>query len=296
MLHAFYTPKQVNDDNTMDDSVSKSPLKPKLVMEALLKGKFKDKIQVHGDFEALTRDDFLIAHTETYVDAFTQGIKPLCESNSIPWSEKLVSTVGYTNASYHNAVKYATENPNSLALSPTSGFHHAMPHKGLGFCTFSGQVISAVKIWRDTGKVGAIIDNDGHYGNSIGDSIKYCPDIKDAIHSNINPIGVNKQYVDDFKRKLYELEVPILYKSIDYLVWCHGADSHSEDDFVMDAKVDTEYWLECSDIFFEFVNKMRGMGCNVPVVMSLFGGYREDNYDFVIKLHQMDIEMGMEIL
>ena len=288
-------PEMVNTSATMGDSVTKSPLKPKLVVEALLKGKHQLKIDLH-DFEPITVEDLKIAHTYEYINAMQKGIKPLCESNSVPWSQEQADSVMYTCGSLYNAIKHATENPNSLSLSPTSGFHHAMPDTGLGFCTYSGQVISSVKVWRDTKKVGAYIDLDGHFGNSIGDSEIFCPESIKAIHSNINPYGVNETYVEDFKRKLYALETAIIYKEINYLVFCHGADSHSEDDFVHNDKVDTEHWLECSKIFFEFVNKLRGMGCNVPVVMSLFGGYRADNYQFVIDLHRQDIEMGIELL
>jgi acetoin utilization deacetylase AcuC-like enzyme len=280
----------------MVDSVSKSPLKPKLVMEALQNGKLGDKIKVHSDFAPLTQKDYNIAHTDRYVEAFLEGERPLCSSNSIPWSEKLVSTVGYTNASLYNAIKFAVDNPNSLSLSPTSGFHHATPNRGVGFCTFSGQVIGSVKVWRDTGKVGAYVDLDGHYGNSIGDSLAYCDDTSKAIKHNINPDGINDDYIESFEKQLAKLETDILFGKVDYVVWCHGADSHIDDDFAMTAKVDTERWLRCSDIFFDFVVKMRSMGRNVPVVMCLFGGYRADNYDFVIDLHKQDIEKGMEKL
>ena len=63
----------------------------------------------------------------------------------------------------------------ALTFSPTSGFHHARPEGGSGFCTFSGQVIASLKIYEEKKLVGAYLDLDGHYGNSIEDSRKLFP-------------------------------------------------------------------------------------------------------------------------
>ena len=76
----------------------------------------------------------------------------------------------YTNASLYHAIEHAVAHPEQVALSSTSGFHHARPTGGGGFCTFSGQVIAAVKIYREHRLVGAHVDLDGHFGNSIEDS------------------------------------------------------------------------------------------------------------------------------
>lgn len=295
MLHAFYTYKQVNNDYTMTYSLSKSPLKPKLVMNKLQETHALDII-THNEFDPLTKEDFLIAHSEEYVDSFFSGNGHLARSNSIPWSETLVETVTYTNASLYNSIKYATENYNSFVLSPTSGFHHAQPHKGLGFCTFSGQVVASVKLYRETGSVGAYIDLDGHYGNSIGDTQDFCPDVKNAISFNYNAKGQNASYIDNLKRFLYrELGPSIRDNTTHYVVWCHGADSHIDDDFVGADYVDTDHWLQASDIFYSFIETQRRQGYNVPVVTSLFGGYRRNNYQFVIDLHCKDIITGIEM-
>ena len=289
-MEVFYTPKQVNTGGNMDRSFSKSPLKPKLVVDKLLSGKCGDKVIIH-DFKGLTQEDFEIAHEKSYVEEFLVGGKR-SDSNGIPWSEELVDSVTYTNGSLYYAIKYATENKNSFVLSPTSGFHHARPSGGSGFCTFSGQVIASVKRYRETGAKGAYLDLDGHFGNSIGDSSEFCPDVDKAITLNFNPTESGEHYIAELYDGLEILERQI-EAGIDYVVWCHGADSHEDDD--LGGQVNTEQWLRCSEIFYKFVQKKRTQGYNVPVVTSLFGGYRDD-YDFVINLHVADIEMGMEIL
>ena len=55
--------------------------------------------------------------------------------------------------------------------APTSGFHHAMPDRGKGFCTFSGQVIAALKIYNKYKLSGAFIDLDGQKVDEIKDLI-----------------------------------------------------------------------------------------------------------------------------
>jgi acetoin utilization deacetylase AcuC-like enzyme len=291
MMDIFYTPKQVNTNNNMGISFSKSPLKPKLVMDELLSGIHAKDLVIH-DFNGLTQADFEIAHKISYVKEFLTGGKR-SESNGIPWSKELVESVAYTNGSLYHAIKYATENENAFVLSPTSGFHHAQPANGRGFCTFSGQVIASVKRYRETGAVGAYLDLDGHFGNSIGDSVKFCPDVLKAITLNLNPSENGEQYLDELAVGLDVLERQI-ETGLDYVVWCHGADSHEDDD--LGGYVNTQQWLQCSEMFYEFVQRKRSQGFNVPVVASLFGGYSRKNYGFVINLHASDIEMGIDIL
>ena len=69
----FYSDQQVCFDNIQNASFSKSPLKPYLLMQRI-KSKGMSKIFLcHSDFKPFERDDFKIAHTETYVNNFFQG-------------------------------------------------------------------------------------------------------------------------------------------------------------------------------------------------------------------------------
>ena len=128
----------------------------------------------------------MLAHT-----AFFAGGRPLCESNELTWSEQFADSVRYTNASLCHAIEHSIAHPEQLTFSPTSGFHHARPRGGGGFCTFSGQVIAAVKLFRKHHMVGAHIDLDGHFGNSIEDSRAFVAKLNQAIPPgcNINPAG-----------------------------------------------------------------------------------------------------------
>lgn len=297
----FYTPKQVLTEN-IALSRTKSPLKPKLVVEALQE-KIPDlKIK---KFKPYKFEDFLIAHTEQYVNEvynFNQpGIKT---SADIPWSKQLVETLTYTNACLYNAIMHSIKHKDDLVLAPVAGFHHAQPRNGLGFCTFSGQVIASIKIFKLLGLRGCYLDLDGHFGNSIEDTRMFAPILNKAVPEgfNFNPNGkystpnYSTDYVKGVRNYLYNyLTDAFVNKKIDYVVWCHGADSHEDDDF--SGQVNTDEWLECSTIFYEWVLFMETTHkIKVPVTLTLFGGYRQDDYNSVISLHLGDIITGINIL
>jgi acetoin utilization deacetylase AcuC-like enzyme len=293
-IRVFYTPKMVLRKN-IDRSYSKSPLKPMLLMQNIERLGMSQHMDIIDTFVPFEREEFLIAHTPQYVDAVLTGIDiHLRSTNSVPWSSELAETVKYTSASLYNAIRYSIEHPSTPCLAPVSGFHHARPTGGSGFCTFSGQVIASVKLYREKGLRGAYFDLDGHYGNSIEDSRNFCPDINEAVPEgfNINPHGHNKEYLDNLLLEFEKVERAILAGEINYVVWCHGADSHEHDD--LGGYVNTTTWVRCAEEFYKWVKqideKLALAGrAPLPVSMALFGGYRHDSYDSVLSLHTKDI-------
>jgi acetoin utilization deacetylase AcuC-like enzyme len=284
-IKTFYTDKQVCFDSIKEKSFSKSPLKPYLLMQRFAEKGYDNLLDIDGDFEPIKKEDYYIAHTKSYVDNVYAGTGN-CTSNSLPWSKNLVESLPYTTGSLYAASKWAIEHPEQIAFAPVSGMHHAQPEHGSGFCTFSGQVISAIKIYQETGKVCAYLDLDGHFGNSIEDTRKFNPILNKAIPKgcNINPNGDNAIYVDNFYNRLLELEEKIYNNEVHYVVFAHGADSHSDDD--LGGNCGTWFWLECANAFAHWVNKVsEKMGKRLPVVLALFGGYRKDDYNTVHDLH-----------
>lgn len=294
-LRIFYRPEQVCEQDIQSSSFSKSPLKPKLLLEHIMMNKdFREVMVVDESFAPFNRKDFRLAHHKSYVKNFFNG-KGNCRSNSLPWSEELVESVRYTNASLYNAIEYSIDNPDTFTLSPTSGFHHAQPSGGGGFCTFSGQVIASTKLWNDRGLRGAYFDLDGHFGNSIEDSRSFVKSLNDSIPFNVNPKGSGESYMKDFKKELGRVIEAIENDEVDYVVWCHGADSHEWDS--LGNQVSTEQWVECSRIFYSSIaNAEARLGRCIPVTAALFGGYRDDDYNSVISLHASDLRDGCEIL
>ncbi|MBX0333015.1 hypothetical protein K3G39_07170 [Pontibacter sp. HSC-14F20] len=294
-IATFYMPEQVDARNG-EGLYTRSPNKPALLMQKLQ----AEGLTPYFDVKAFTpfqQEDFYLAHAQVYVDAFFAGEKPLATTNGLTWSENLVNSVCYTNASLYHAIRYAVQHPEVLTFSPTSGFHHAKPERGAGFCTFSGQVIASVKLYRELGISGAYLDLDHHFGNSIEDSRSFVPGLDKAIptYANVNLSGTNDSYLVDLYRHLATLKKKILAKEIHYIVWCHGADSHVYDD--LGGSVNTEYWLLAAELFYKWVLEVeQELGYHLPVAMSLFGGYRTNSYNSVLSLHTADLVMAANTL
>ncbi len=286
---AYYHPKM--SANWNDINFSKSPSKPKLFIKKCLNGDISEHISINNIFKPFVKKDFCLAHTKEYVDAFFSGKKPKCESNGLKWSEQLAMSVKFTNASLFHAINGSIDHPKHIHLSPTSGFHHAMPNSGRGFCTFSGQVIAAIKIYNTYKFSGAFIDLDGHFGNSIEDSRDFCPILNVAIPKpyNINPDQKGVDYIRNLEADLKMLEEALFNKQIHYVVYCHGADSHEDDD--MGGQLNTKQWLYCSKLVTEMILRVnKKLNINIPFTYCLFGGYRSDDYNKVIDLHYQDFE------
>ena len=288
-IKTFYNEKQVLVSEGNRANFSKSPLKPKLLLEYLKFHGLIHNFEIFGDFKPFEKADFELAHDKGYVDEFFKG-EGRCSTNNLGWSEQFAESVTWTNASLYNAIRNSIVNPDQISFSPTSGFHHASPNHGSGFCTFSGQVIASLKIWQEFGISGAYLDLDGHFGNSIEDSYGFCKDLKHAIPIgfNINPSGRNAEYVRNLKLSLNRLKRALIKGEIGYVVWCHGADSHDGDD--LGGTCNTKHWTECSDIFWNWVSEMDLiLPNNLPVACALFGGYRSDDYNSVLSLHTYDL-------
>ena len=288
-IKTFYNPKQVLEKDSYSN-YSKSPLKPKLLLNYLKSKGLLPHFEVVKNFNAFSNDDFKIAHTKNYVKDFFKG-GPTSSSNGLSWNHQFAESVRYTNASLHAAIKNSILNPAEISFSPTSGFHHARPSGGSGFCTFSGQVIASVKIWRELGKVGCYLDLDGHFGNSIEDTRSFQPELDLAVPPgfNFNPKFSNEEYYQDLVNFIKtQLEPAILSGKIDYVVWCHGADSHEDDQ--LGHQCSTEWWVKCANFFWSWVSEMDLiLGKPLPVSCALFGGYRDDDYTSVLSLHTMDL-------
>lgn len=295
-IKVFYNPKQVRASDT-SRNFSKSPLKPKLLLEHLANNGLDQHLDVVGNFRPFNAYDFQIAHEIEYIDGFfTGGYRS--ESNSLKWSKQFAESVRYTNASLWSAIENSLVNPSEVSFSPTSGFHHAKPSSGSGYCTFSGQVIASVKAYRKYGAVGCYLDLDGHFGNSIEDSRSFQPDLEHAVPRgfNFNPMGYGEGYYEHLTEFILQTLTPaIIAGKIDYVVWCHGADSHEWDS--LGHQVSTDVWVRCATFFWTWVKEMDAvLSRPLSVSCALFGGYREDDYNSVLSLHASDLRECMNRL
>ena len=283
MIPTFYRKEMVPAERV---GFSQSPQKPKLLLEYLQNAGVSEYFPIVSHWEPYSATDFHIAHTKDYVDHFFGGVEPEASSNGLQWNPEFAKSVRFTNASLYNAICYAIENQ-TVSFSPTSGFHHATPESGRGFCSFSGQVIASLKIWREKKKKGAYIDLDGHFGNSIEDSRTFCPDLNEAIPINLNPNGSHSHYLKDAKTKFEEVLSLAKEGKIDYFVFCSGADSLEDDD--LGSHLSLEEWLHLKEWMYDKISTLDSSKKKFPSTISLFGGYRQDHYESVLDAHTQDL-------
>jgi acetoin utilization deacetylase AcuC-like enzyme len=128
--------------------------------------------------EPVSEWDLLRVHTSEYVVAIKTGLpRRLAESQKLPWSPALWSSVLLTNGGVLAAARTALERGVCGALA--SGFHHAFADHGEGFCTFNGLIIAAETL-RGEGLIrsAAVLDLDLHYGNGTASLVTRRPWIK----------------------------------------------------------------------------------------------------------------------
>ncbi len=291
-INMVYREEMVSD---LSVGSSKSPNKPRYLLDFLYRNRLISNFSLDENWEPFEKEEFYLAHTRQYVDSFFAGKEPFASSNGLYWNSQFADSVRYTNASLFYAIERSFANPEIVQFSPTSGFHHAKPSTGAGFCSFSGQVIASVKLWNKQKLRGAYIDLDGHYGNSIEDSKVFVRELNKIIPFNINPSGDHKTYIENLVRDLNRLSSEILAGNIDYVVFCHGADSHEWDD--LGSQCSTEEWIHCSELVYLMINRVsQKLNRPIPLTLSLFGGYRHDDYNSVLSLHTADLCKCLDIL
>lgn len=291
-INMVYREEMVSD---LSVGSSKSPNKPRYLLDFLYRNRLISNFSLDENWEPFEKEEFYLAHTRQYVDSFFAGKEPFASSNGLYWNSQFADSVRYTNASLFYAIERSFANPEIVQFSPTSGFHHAKPSTGAGFCSFSGQVIASVKLWNKQKLRGAYIDLDGHYGNSIEDSKVFVRELNKIIPFNINPSGDHKTYIENLVRDLNRLSSELLAGNIDYVVFCHGADSHEWDD--LGSQCSTEEWIHCSELVYLMINRVsQKLNRPIPLTLSLFGGYRHDDYNSVLSLHTADLCKCLDIL
>ncbi|MGF1587112.1 MAG: hypothetical protein ACFCUM_17460 [Bacteroidales bacterium] len=285
----------VNPENL--DGFVKSPAKPRLLIEYIERKGLSEHFLLDADFLPFSNDDFYVAHTREMVDNFFDHGKTSRILN-LKWSPEYARSVRYTNSSLYHSIRHAVEHPEEVCFSPTSGFHHAHPKRSALACAFSGQVIASVKIYREYGLCGSYIDLDGHHGNSIDNARDFVKDLDLTISpvcGNINIYSDHRNYIEELKGNLQILRKEIVENRIHYVVFCHGADSHEWDE--LSTQLTTEEWIECSLLVYSFIHDLQNeLHRQIPLILSLFGGYRQDDYDSVLSLHTADLISCLNIL
>jgi acetoin utilization deacetylase AcuC-like enzyme len=270
-IKVFYNENQNVEKNS---SFSPSAGKPKKFVESI---KDFDYIEIVKDFQPFSRNDFYLGHDKDHVDNVLNCTKQNGFENKL---KEVADSLYWTNASFFAAAKYAFENK-TFSCSPTSGFHHATYNECMGFCTFNGLTLTAVKLKQMYPDILiSVIDIDAHYGNGT-DNIINLLHLKDFIHH-----FTFGEIVNDLNRKnlFYEFEVLLKEELNKYTKYCDlilyqsGADPHIEDPH--GGYFTTEELRKRDEIIFQFAKENK-----IPVAWNLAGGYHK-NFETVLDIHR----------
>jgi acetoin utilization deacetylase AcuC-like enzyme len=295
---------------TKIDSFSPSSAKPLLVVEDWQK-KFSANIKI-VDFTPFKKTALIKCHDYNYVNGIFDG----SISNGFNNKESsFAKTFLYTNASIYYAALDALQN--KVAISPTSGFHHAHYDKAEGFCTFNGLVLSAILLKENQKlkRIG-ILDFDMHYGNGTENIIEklkidFIEHYSAGKYYDLNypKLGFLKSLVkkvyslqnhdntqDNVRKKLLKNkaqkfleQIPIIlnnFKNCDIILYQAGADQHENDPYGGLLSYDEMKLRDA--IVFEFAKNN-----NIPIAWNLAGGYQKDSNNTIepiLKCHRNTLE------
>lgn len=267
-LSIFYNPNQSVKSNK---SFSPSAGKPELIAKLFNNN---EKVRIRSSWEPLTIDQMSVAHARFFVD----GVMSCERSNGFGnKSPEIAASLPWTNGSFYNAAKYAFQNK-TVAMSPTSGFHHAEWARSEGFCTFNGLMITAVLLQEelDLSKIG-IIDFDAHYGNGTDDIIAT---LKIDYIEHFTFGGMKQKFNMDYDFWLEGLEAKLTkqFHDCDLLLYQAGADPHVDDP--LGGFLTTEQMRLRDRIVFNISKKL-----GIPIAWNLAGGY-QDPIENVLELHE----------
>lgn len=297
-------------------SFSPSAFKPSLVVEDWQR-LFSNYV-INVDFPPISKESLFLVHDKQYVEDIFTGNK----ENGFGVKDKdFSSTFLYTNASLYYAACDALIN--NIAVSPTSGFHHARYDRSEGFCTFNGLVLTA-KMLKENNlaqKIG-ILDFDMHYGNGTEEIIKK-HNIDYIVHYTAGKyydlhypiLNIFKPVIKYFYNKIFtaknKMQTPqpklrqkilknkgnefindipsILQKFIDcdIIIYQAGADQHINDPY--GGLLTYEQMKTRDKLVFEFAKNN-----DIPLVWNLAGGYQKDiqgTIEPVLKCHRNTMEV-----
>lgn len=277
-LPIFYTPEQSVEHN---DSFSPSAGKPKHVVAMYLKN---PRVEVITGWEPLHPVEIRVAHNPDFVDGILQSRIPNGFGNL---SAGVAKSLPYTTGSFYAAAVYAWLH-GTVAMSPTSGFHHSGYTYCHGFCTFNGLMIAAVLLHEQHGvkKVG-IVDFDAHYGDGTTDIIGEL-DASDYVkHMSFGLMAqVNKGMNFDLWLDGLEEELVTVMGDCDIWLYQAGADPHIDDP--LGGYLTSAQMRRRDNIVFKAARRL-----NKPLAWNLAGGYQTPLYK-VLDIHQGTLEACLE--
>lgn len=258
-IPVFYTEKQVANSQ----SFSPSAHKPKEVVESW------QRLGIPLDIREplrLTREVLALAHDWRYVEGVLEGRLVNGFGNTSP---QVAASLPYTSGSLLSAATEALRNGH-VAVSPTSGFHHAGYAQGGGFCTFNGLIVTA-RCLRETGQLAkgriGILDCDHHYGDGSNDIIDRINARRWISHLSVGSLFHRAEHAEYFLSVLPNW-IEEHFSDCDLILYQAGADPHIDDP--LGGWLTTDQLLRRDTTAFETARRL-----GIPVAWNLAGGYQE---------------------
>lgn len=159
-IPVFFDPRMVSD------AVVESPsaAKPREVVREWFS---RYPIEIKG-YPPATIAELSCAHSPSFVEGILNMRMPNGMESDDP---RFVETLYWTTGSLQHAARHALAH--GIAVSPTSGFHHAGYDYCCGFCTFNGLTVATQTLLMESAvrHVG-ILDFDQHRGDGTEDIIR----------------------------------------------------------------------------------------------------------------------------
>lgn len=273
-LPVFYDPRQ---HTSVNDSFSPSAGKPAQVVASW------QRLQVPIELmpvEPATPEQLALAHSRDYVDGVLSTKIPNGFGNTL---KEVAATLPWTSGSLVSAAVHAVQH-GGVAVSPTSGFHHAGHGFGGGFCTFNGLMV-AVRVLQTRGlarKIG-ILDLDMHYGNGTVDILERLK-VGGVHHYTFGEHWDTPDQGEAFLRALPGVLAGFV--GCEVVLYQAGADSFVDDPL---GGVLTREQLRLRDrmVFRHFA------AAKIPLAWNLAGGYARDEQGTiapVLAIHDATLE------
>lgn len=280
-LQVFYSEHLVSDARV---GRSPSDRKPRLVWEALARQAWPIR---RVSPEPVAVRDLYRVHDRGFVD----DVLSLKQPNGFgSYSESVARSLLYTCGACHDSAVAALRD--GISASLTSGFHHAGPSAGRGFCTFNGLMVAAMRLLGE-GRVErvAIIDCDYHYGDGTQEIIDTQQLGDRVFHLSLGHRFRWHEHAEPYLDAMAALRDPLRDFDPGVILYQAGADVHIDDP--LGGLLTTEQMRLRDATLFTIA---RDLG--IPVAWNLAGGYqmeRDGSIPRVVELHLNTFEEALRI-
>lgn len=292
-LQIFYKDNQSVPAHVQLPSPSAS--KPALLVKRWLASSKNIKFT---DFNPVSKEDFYLAHDKQFVDEVLTCQRDNGFETRHP---EVAAALPWTTGSFYAAALSAYHNK-TITCSPVAGFHHATYDTAMGFCTFNGLMVTAIKLRQQFPDIRiGILDCDHHYGNGTDDII-YRLGIDYVLHYTFGGQEAGDRQID-YRGNHYQWKggplaenwiqqlpfiLEFLFRDSDLVLYQAGADAHKDDPH--GGALTTAQLAKRDDIVFDYFSQKR-----IPICWDLAGGYQKP-IEIVLDIHDATLEATLKYL